>query len=411
MATVIVSRISMEDTKISAALTSTIVATVNDTRSSGQLPPSQRTADSERDASSLKNHGADNTTMSVVKLLFNKTIGMANNNVTHNATKPGINLPTKRTRILNATGKFSFVHISKAAGSTWIRTLRNLHINTCPRKEAGQEYPVWYQDNKICMGADYHMLSLRSPRHHVWSLFTECKYDVWGFKVTKGRDFPRSGNNSTSDETDFNKWLDHFLPVGPGKEDNYKCYHPANFQSRYLESKVSGAHGVTNRAIDATRFEPNLTIATPVYWDQDFVGIVELHHESLCLLYHRLGPGAPKNARQYVNAQCVCPKPKASDKTLKQVHVVHHANGHRTDLRNLPAHILQKIDLLTVVDKRLYVLALKQMIRELVWLESTSGLDRRVLCDDALLKLEPELKYLDISVLQLYREARAATNV
>ena len=255
------------------------------------------------------------------------------------------------------------------------------------------------------------MLSLRSPRHHVWSLFTECKYDVWGFKVTKGRSFPRSGKNSTNDETDFNKWLDHFLPMGPGKEDNYKCYHPANFQSRYLDSKVSGAHGVTNRAIDATRFEPNLTIAKPVYWDQDFVGIVELHHESLCLLYHRLGPTAPKNARLYVNTQCVCPKPMTSDENLKQVHVVHHANGHRTDLRNLPPHILQKIDLLTVVDKRLYVLALKQMIRELVWLESPSGLGRRVLCDDALIKLEPELEYLDVSVMQLYREARAATSV
>eukprot|EP00804_Cyclotella_cryptica_P000419 CCRYP_020909-RA/>CCRYP_020909-RA protein AED:0.14 eAED:0.14 QI:0/-1/0/1/-1/1/1/0/351 len=347
-----------------------------------------------------------------VKLPGNRTIDAEGiNNTTQNFTMPHINLPTKRTRLLNSTGKFSFVHISKAAGSTWIRTLRNLHMSTCPKKEAGQEYPVWYQDNKICMGADYHMLSLRSPRHHVWSLFTECKYDVWGFKVTKGRSFPRSGNTATNDEKDFNKWLDHFLPMGPGKEDNYKCYHPANFQSRYLDSKVSGSHGVINRPNDTTRFEPNLTLATSVYWDQDFVGIVELHHESLCLLYHRLGPGAPVKARQYVNAQCVCPKPMTSDENIKQVHVVHHAYGHRKDLRNLPPPILEKIGLLTAVDKRLYVLALQQMMTELAWLESASGLDRRVLCDDVLFNLEPELEYLDVSIVQFYHEAKAAISV
>ena len=329
---------------------------------------------------------------------------------TNNATRVNNILPMKRTQILDSTKKFSFVHISKAAGSTWIRTLLNLPLNTCPDVEAGKEYPVWYQDNKKCPGSDYHMLSLRSPRHHVWSLFTECKYDDWGLRVTKGLKFPRSGSNATSDEMDFDKWLDHFLPMDHEHQENYKCYHPANFQTRYLESKVSGAHGVLNRPNDTTRFEGNFTRASSTYWDQDFVAVVELHHESMCLLYHRLGPNAPEKARQYLNAQCVCPKPMTMDANLKEVHVVHHANGHRKELRSSPKQTLQKIEMLTVVDKKLYLLALRQILVEIAWLESEQGLDRRVLCTDVLEKLEPELLYLNVSVLHLYEEGKAVIN-
>ena len=61
------------------------------------------------------------------------------------------------------------------------------------------------------------------------------------------------------------------------------------------------------------------------------------------------------------------------------------------------------IDNLTVIDSMVYTLALGQFMQEIAWLEST--LDRRVLCDDVLQKLEPELDYLDLSVTQLYGNA------
>jgi hypothetical protein len=327
-----------------------------------------------------------------------------------NHTTSTTKLPYKRTQTLNPKGKFSFVHISKAAGSTWIRTLLNLHLDTCPDKEAGQEYPVWYQNNKICTGSDHHMLSLRSPRHHVWSLFTECKYDAWGKKVTNGLGFPRSGNSATHDEKDFDKWLRHFLPMDFRHQDNYKCYHPANFQTRYLESHVSGAHGVVNRPKNETRFEGNLTLAYETYWEQEFVAVVEMHHESLCLLYHRLGQEAPRMAKQYLDSQCVCPKPMTADTNLKNVHVVHHENGHRNELRDLPLPILEKIAILTAVDQKLYILALGEIVREIAWLESRLGLDRRVLCDDVLETLEPQLEYLNVSVSRLYEGAKAEFN-
>jgi hypothetical protein len=56
---------------------------------------------------------------------------------------------------------------------------------------------------------------------------------------------------------------------------------------------------------------------------------------------------------------------------LKMVHVVHHENCHRQELRSLEQHIhiLQKIRMLTRVDSELYALALRQMLVEIAWLE------------------------------------------
>jgi hypothetical protein len=151
-------------------------------------------------------------------------------------------------------------------------------------------------------------------------------------------------------------------------------------------------------------------LAYETYWEQEFVAVVEMHHESLCLLYHRLGPEAPRMAKQYLDSQCVCPKPMTADTNLKNVHVVHHENGHRNELRDLPLSIIEKIAILTAVDQKLYILALGEIVREIAWLESRLGLDRRVLCDDVLETLEPQLEYLNVSVSRLYEGAKAEFN-
>lgn len=67
------------------------------------------------------------------------------------------------------------------------------------------------------------MTSVKSPRHHVWSLFTECKYDGWA----KQFNVPRSSETVQSDQDDFILWLDAFVPVGSGGEEEKvysKCY-------------------------------------------------------------------------------------------------------------------------------------------------------------------------------------------
>ena len=95
----------------------------------------------------------------------------------------------KRRRItpLDPTKKFSFVHIAKCAGATWIRLLNTvLKLVTCPKAEIGDEFSVFFQKNVYCKEADYTLISLRSPRHHVWSQFIMCKYSPWGPNITKG---------------------------------------------------------------------------------------------------------------------------------------------------------------------------------------------------------------------------------
>ena len=317
--------------------------------------------------------------------------------------------PDNRIRELDPNGTFSFVHISKAAGSSWIASLQGLPLEkVCPKKMNGPEFSVEYQTRTHCRGSDYHMVSLRSPRHHVWSLFTMCKYSDWGRNMTNGTAFPRSGTAETDDERDFGAFLDHFLPLGgEGTVDEYKCYHPANYQSRHLDARVKWAHGVRDLPHDEYRFEPNLNHSLSVYRDQDFVPVVELFHESSCLLYHRLGPRAPARALRYLDQRCRCPQPEIRERgedVLEAVHITYHALGHRQDLRNLPQSILDKVAILTRVDRELYLVALGEILAEVAWLESPAGLGRRVLCDEAIEKLEPELAYLDRSLANLYRD-------
>ena len=125
--------------------------------------------------------------------------------------------------------------------------------------------------------SDYHLISLKSPRHHVWSLFTECKYDTCYKKVTKDAGFPRTGSSKENDEEDYDTWLDHFVQISGSQEDavvphgidNYNCYHPANFQSRALPSSTRIPRHVDTYYYDKPIFEPSSTVAIKTYRDQD----------------------------------------------------------------------------------------------------------------------------------------------
>jgi hypothetical protein len=67
----------------------------------------------------------------------------------------------KQVAPLDPSEKFSFVHISKCAGSTWIRLLSKvLKLNICPEKENGPEFSVSYQQRYACKDAKYTLISL-----------------------------------------------------------------------------------------------------------------------------------------------------------------------------------------------------------------------------------------------------------
>ena len=312
--------------------------------------------------------------------------------------------PPRRVANLDPTDKFSFVHISKCAGSTWLRLFNFLKLNICPEKEAGVEHSVSYQQQYTCKDADYTLISLRSPRHHVWSQFTMCKYSRWGKRVTrKSNDFPRSGDKFEDDEVDFDSWLSHFASMGNETNNHFNCYHPANFQTRALTSPLANVHDGRGG------FNPNITLAMDIYKDLDFVALVEFVHESQCMLYYRLGDNAPSAAAAYLSESCHCEEQhKEHHKNETTVYVQHHSMGKRSNLRDLPTAALSKVATLTSADSFIYLNALKHFMDEIVWLESEDALGRRIVCDDVLNKWEPELAYLDsgrFNVTQLYRDA------
>ena len=306
----------------------------------------------------------------------------------------------QRIAYLDPENKFSFVHISKCAGSTWIRLFKDiLKIDICPSEESGTEQSVYYQQNYTCKDADYSLISLRSPRHHVWSQFTMCKYSSWGKKRTTRKGFPRTGDTYEDDEADFDTWLTHFLV---NNTHYYNCYHPANFQTRALTSKRryvgSGIGG----------FHPNLTLAVDTYNRLDFVALVEFVHESQCMLYYRLGERAPPAAISYLSESCHCDKHHDVNKKNGTIHVQYHNMGKRSNLRDLPLSIQSKVANLTLADSFVYLNALTQFMQEMAWLESRNALGRRVVCDNVLEKWDSELAYLDdgyFNLTQLYQDA------
>ena len=309
---------------------------------------------------------------------------------------------SRRLGAINATaGIFSYAHISKCSGSTWVTLLKQLNLSVFPVHRAGQEeFSVLWQRKKLGTKAAYHSTSLRSPRHHVMSMFMHCKY----FRPEKHQ-FQWNG----TDETDFKVWLDHHVPMGPHNRDMHRCvFHPANYQSRHLTSSARRPHGLE----DGDPFEPNVTAANRTYWELDFVSLTEFVHESRCLLYYRLKSNTTPEALAYLDNNCRCgAHTHDEDKTEGNVHVSHHKGTHRSNVRDLPEDILSKVKELTRIDVAIYNIALRQFMEEIAWLESKAALGRRVLCDDVLKPLEPELSYLpaadgrETNVTQLYLEA------
>lgn len=327
------------------------------------------------------------------------------NNYASNAQRK-VKASPQHSFLLNGSGKFSFVHVSKCGGASWIRLLKDHSFNLYPQKEMGPEHSVWYQNNVACKDANHHLISLRSPRHHVWSLFSECKYDTWGKAATSNTQFPRSGNSPESDEVDFDMWLNHFSVAG-NSTDFYGCYHPANYQSRALTSQSWNPHG-----LDADgHFEPNETLARNTLLSFDFIALVEFFHESRCLFYYRLGLDAPVSAAEYLEKQCQCDTISSG---LSDVHVKHHDLGRRSVLNTLQPVTLEKIMDLTRMDTKIYIMALRGFMADIAWLESTSALGRRVLCDSSLDRLQSELAYLErdkfsVTGVYLYHSAWAQT--
>lgn len=106
------------------------------------------------------------------------------------------------------TERFSFVHIPKVAGASFIRKMHEGFVSKFyPQKEAGQEHCLLYD---LKLRRDFNrIVFFRSPRHHVLSMFSECRFDIHWSKVHR-EGFPWD----LPIERGFSKWVDNFYYFG-----------------------------------------------------------------------------------------------------------------------------------------------------------------------------------------------------
>mmetsp|Transcript_9762 Transcript_9762/g.17322 ORF Transcript_9762/g.17322 Transcript_9762/m.17322 type:complete len:376 (-) Transcript_9762:131-1258(-) len=316
---------------------------------------------------------------------------------------------TNRCRTLERDRRFSFVHISKSGGASWIGELKATGVGALyPEEAAGPEHSVVYQVRNAHQydHLSYHLTSLRSPRHHTWSLWAECRWDPWGKRTTKKTGFPNSGTDIEGDLKDFTEWIGHFVDeknhtIYEGRISNdgsYRCYHPANYQSRALTVQAGNPH-MPDSAADIF---PDTTIARQTYDFMDWVAITEFYHESKCLLYHRMEPNSP-SMQEYVDRTCHCRPDNiaaGADVATTDVNVQHYKGRRRKTLWDLPESLLASIADLTSIDVVIYRAALAQFMAEIRWMEAEVG--HRVFCESVLEKWEHEFEYLNLSVSELY---------
>jgi hypothetical protein len=252
------------------------------------------------------------------------------------------------------------------------------------------------------------------------------------------------GMANLSEDEGFDFWLSHFVEPAASigtdnvasteKEeieqfsvrqevtDGFGCYHPSNYQSRYLISSVQSPGGHIN--VTDIGFFPDPLESETRLRSLDWVAVQEFFPESHCLLYYRIlsasgggsaGKGhltSDEQLQEYLDTQCLCRDEvvtidsinTASAVSLQDVHVVHHQEGKRPNMLDMPATALAKIAVLTAADCELFTAAVSDFLLEVVWLERQLG--RRVMCNEALRKAEPELSYLGWNITDLYYQTK-----
>jgi len=323
----------------------------------------------------------------------------------------------RRCTPMDMSKRWGFIHISKCAGTSWMTELLKIIPKLEPPRASGggvEWHAAWARKNRP---TDYLLVSLKSPRHHAWSVFSNCKYaPYWRDKITRGTGFPRSGNEPQNDEDDFGVWATHIAKNWPKPPaDSYNCFDPSNFQSHFLTAETSQYTGPRH----PWPTTPDFSAVNESYWGFDFVGLGEFYHESKCLLFYRIQLWIELYTYQYNKTgfhfngtnqatydkaslafteiqsyleTCVCPIPTNLTGKTADEHIVHIARGKRASLRTLPDQALNTVEKFTSRDAELYHMALGQFMKEINWLEVQLG--RRILCDSSLDRWEEELQYI-----------------
>jgi len=286
------------------------------------------------------------------------------------------------------TELFSYVHISKAGGSTFINWANASHLFSrfYPRISYGQEHGHYY--DRVQRPHAQRLVFLRSPRSHVLSMFKECRYDVWGVRLMHLNlsTVPHAGTH----QHDFEQWINFYMRATgnvTGKK-SMGCYDPWNFQARFMTSWRARPNldlHEDNR--------PRIDAVLTSYMEMDWVGLTDFYDESLCLLLSRL---QSSTAAAIFKKSCNCQVKNSS--ALMNVRIERHGSVSSSAVNVYPA-LATKIDRLTAVDNLLFSVALHGFFSDIKRLEARVGF--RVMCPGTLRKAEPKLAYI-ANVTELY---------
>jgi len=300
-----------------------------------------------------------------------------------------------RQAFFNQSLLFSFVHISKVGGATFIDwahgpTGKLLFPQFYPSKTSGIEHGLLYDVAQ--RPAAQRLVLLRSPRAHLLSMFKECRYSSWGSSLLK-KNWSVVPHHSTH-QHDFEQWIGYYQHPTAGGREWMGCYEPWNYQARAMTSKQNRPHNVLERGGD---YVPSLDAAMASYVQADWVGLTDFFNESLCLLLSRL---RSEVAEKQLSQSCRCDH--AATVPFLDVPIIRHGKVSSSNVSISPV-LAAQMDRLTMVDNALFSVALRGFFGEIKDLEARLG--RRVICPHVLKKAEPKLIYV-ANVTALYIASR-----
>ena len=228
---------------------------------------------------------------------------------------------------------------------------------------------------------------LQSPRAHLLSVYEHCR---------------NHSRSSSRLPRQFVAWLGHFEARHRSSRararhradalmEDFGCgMNPINLQTRALTCELyRGAMqnwSATPDEASQTELDETIRMAVLRLRSAAWVGIVELFHESWCLLQHRLGGDAAARLPCY----CDCGSPLYGHRSLSDTYAREPARP--TDVRALPKATLSMADTLTTSDHVVYRAGVERVLSELRAMELSTGM--RVICDGRLESIRNGTKYV-----------------
>ena len=312
-------------------------------------------------------------------------------------------------------GELAFTHIPKIGGGTIIELFHSLVSHVQPRKHAGEERCAPDTRSKY-RNSEIFAVSLRHPRAHVWSQFSQCRSGLWDREKFDRLGFPQSENRTQ----DFIDWIEPFhgnlQKVYENRAEgndtwvsfpDFECYTPVNFMARALTcSGAKDAHHLH----EGWPAEPDLVKAvTELAEHIDAVLILEFLAPSVCDLVIRFR-GSEKNnndttfaaAREhYIQTECR----RDCGTAVESLGAFHRTSAHTDTMLFLDAKLLEIVDEVTKIDRQVYVIALVWFFQRMKYHEEQ--FQETLICQDTLHHLREEFRYLNCDVVSLYEALHA----